>query len=251
MNESPAPMVSATVTAGAAIRRRAPREAIAHPEPPSVTAASVAPAASSPSSTASTSRSGQSHAASSSLHFTTSASARSGSRVASTASRSGVIDGRTFGSRDSSVPAGRARTASSTVAAPGCRTAPIDPTCTSGVPSGTSTGSIRQSRSNSYEAPPSAAIVATAVDVRGTAVASTRTPLASTCARTAAPRSSSPSAQTSRAGRPSRARPTATFIGLPPGCSDRPSGRSTTSTRASPSTMTLLMATSLTEVRAP
>ena len=110
--------------------------------------------------------------------------------------------------------------------------------------SGASTGStalIRHSRSKSYDAAPSAPIVAAAVAVRASACgsAASPTPAAVTWSASTRPRSSSAQLVTKRTGRPSRARATATLAALPPAYSRVvPSAACTMSTRDSPTTRT-------------
>src|SRR4051794_15820340 len=95
-----------------------------------------------------------------------------------------------------------------------------------------------------YDALPSAASVAIAVEVRSSVCGSPTSPTADWLRWRAstAPRASWPYAVSSSTGRPRRARATATLAALPPACSTvLPSGRWTMSIRDSPTTNTPVM----------
>ena len=238
---SPAPTVSATTTGTPGTSRVVPsgRTATA-PSPPRVTTTSPGPAAAHRVAVATGSASGCSQWRSSSLTLTTSERVTSSSTRRTGSVRSGVMLGRALGSREMRARPRWARNASRTVSAPGSSTVAMEPAWSTSQPS-SGTSSRCQSRSKTYDAAPLSSRVTTALDVRPLAVvrARTVTSLASSHARTAAPRSSSPSRVTSRTSRPSRPSVIATLAGLPPGKScGRPALSGTTSTSASPTTRT-------------
>ena len=147
--------------------------------------------------------------------------------------------GRTFGSTLISVPGSAAAKASSTSEAPGSRTIASEPVCSRRTEPGRK-GPGFQSRVKVYCAPPSASSTARAVEVlAGGVVAGTRSPTPAPVrwAWSAAPCASAPRVVSSSVRTPSRASPTATFAGLPPGREvTSPSAASTSSISASPTT---------------
>src|SRR5690625_4331068 len=193
-----------------------------------------------PNSIASTSAtSGKRTSASSSLSLITVATSARAVTRRRTSLMSGVMLGRTFGSKVTGTPVSDASTArAATASAPGARVAPIDPTWMhpKSVGAGSSEGS--QVRSNSYVACPASSIAARAVDVSGRCGGSERTSMSdrSRWSRTRSPVASSPICVASTVGTPSRAHPTAMFSGDPPGQDVVPSGVAVTSTSDSPTT---------------
>ena len=146
------------------------------------------------------------------------------------------------------MPVARAASRRST-APPGGVVTPSEPTCSATAPSSAdvSSSSVHcqsavPSTRKSYAADPSACSATIASDDgSGAATAYERsTPLPARCARNRRPSTSSESRASIRAGTPSRARPTATFAGLPPGAARKtpssPAG--TRSVMTSPATAT-------------